>query len=122
MKILVIDVGGTHIKVSATSHKTEMKIPSGTDMTAGKMVSSVKKIITGWKYEAITIGYPGPVVHGHIISEPYNLGRGWVGYNFKKAFHCKVKIINDAAMQAVGSQQMAGPTLMDSLANVTSRA
>jgi predicted NBD/HSP70 family sugar kinase len=105
MKILVIDVGGTHIKVSATNHKTEIKIPSGTDMTARKMVSAVKKIITGWKYDAISIGYPGPVVHGHIISEPYNLGGGWVGYNFEKAFHCQVKIINDAAMQAVGSYE-----------------
>jgi predicted NBD/HSP70 family sugar kinase len=103
MKILVIDVGGTHIKVRATSQKTEMKIPSGSNMTARKMVSAVKRIIIGWKYDAVTIGYPGTVVHGHILSEPYNLGHGWVGYNFKKAFHCRIKIVNDAAMQAIGS-------------------
>lgn len=103
MKILVIDVGGTHVKVRATSHNVENKIPSGSNMSARKMVSEVKKITAGWKYDAVTIGYPGAVVHGHIVSEPYNLGRGWVGYNFKKAFHCRVKIINDAAMQAVGS-------------------
>jgi hypothetical protein len=105
MKILVIDVGGTHVKVSATSHKDEVEIPSGSAMTAGKMVAAVIKVITSWKYDVITIGYPGAVVHGHIISEPHNLGGGWVGYNFEKAFHCRVKIINDAAMQAVGSYE-----------------
>jgi len=103
MKILVIDVGGTHVKVSATSHKAEVEILSGSTMTAGKMVSAVKESIAGWKYDAITIGYPGVVVHGYIVSEPHNLGGGWVGFNFEKAFHCQVKIVNDAAMQAVGS-------------------
>jgi hypothetical protein len=105
MKILVIDVGGTHVKVSATSHKAEVKIQSGSTMTAGKMVSAVKKSIKGWKYDAMSIGYPGVVVHGHIIHEPHNLVGGWVGYDFEKAFQCKVKIINDAAMQAVGSYE-----------------
>jgi predicted NBD/HSP70 family sugar kinase len=105
MKILVIDVGGTHVKVSATSQKDEVEIASGPDMTAEKMVSAVKKSIAVWEYDAITIGYPGVVVHGRIVSEPHNLGGGWVGYNFEKAFHCKVKIINDAAMQALGSYE-----------------
>ena len=80
-----------------------MEIPSGPKMTANKMVVAVKKIIAGWKYDAITIGYPGPVLHGHIAGDPHNLGHGWVGCNFKKAFGCPVKIINDAAMQALGS-------------------
>jgi predicted NBD/HSP70 family sugar kinase len=80
-----------------------MEIPSGPKMTANKMVVAVKKIIAGWKYDAITIGYPGPVLHGHIAGDPHNLGHGWVGFNFKKAFGCPVKIINDAAMQALGS-------------------
>ncbi len=105
MKILVIDVGGTHVKVRATSHQKQMEIPSGRKMTARKMVAAVKKIIVGWRYDAITIGYPGAVLHGHIASEPHNLGHGWVGFNFAKAFGCPIKIINDAAMQALGSYQ-----------------
>ena len=103
MKILVIDVGGTHVKVRATGQKTHMEISSGSGMTAKKMVAAVRKIIAGWKYEAITIGYPGPVLHEHIVGEPHNLGKGWVTFNFQKAFSCPVKIINDAAMQALGS-------------------
>ena len=105
MKILVIDVGGTHVKVRATSHKREIKIPSGPKMTAKTMVAAVRKLIVGWQYEAITIGYPGAVLHGHIVGEPHNLGHGWVGFNFKKAFARPVKIINDAAMQALASYQ-----------------
>ena len=105
MKILVIDVGGTHIKLRATSHKSEIRIPSGPKMTARKMVAAVRKLIVGWQYEAITIGYPGAVLHGHIVGEPHNLGHGWVGFNFKKAFARPVKIINDAAMQALGSYE-----------------
>ncbi len=105
MKILVIDVGGTHVKVRDTYHKNRLEIRSGSKMTANKMVAAVRKIIAGWKYDAITIGYPGAVLHGHIVSEPHNLGDGWVKFNFKKAFGCPVKIINDAAMQALGSYQ-----------------
>jgi polyphosphate glucokinase len=105
MKILVIDVGGTHVKVRATSHKNQVEIQSGPEMTANKMVAAVRKIIAGWKYDVVTIGYPGPVLHGHIVSEPHNLGHGWVKFNFKKAFGRPVKIINDAAMQALGSYE-----------------
>jgi polyphosphate glucokinase len=105
MKILVIDVGGTHVKVRATGHKNRVEIPSGLKMTANKMVAVVRKIIASWKYDVITIGYPGPVLHGHIVSEPHNLGHGWVKFDFKKAFGRPVKIINDAAMQALGSYQ-----------------
>ena len=105
MKVLVIDVGGTHVKVHATDQKTHTEISSGLGMTAKSMVSAVRKIIAGWKYEAITIGYPGPVLHGHIVGEPHNLGKGWVKFNFQKAFGCPVKIINDAAMQALGSYE-----------------
>ena len=103
MRILVIDVGGTHVKVCATGHKKRMEIPSGPKMTATKMVAGVRKNIAGWKYDVITIGYPGTVLHGHIVCEPHNLGPGWIKFNFKKAFGCPVKIINDAAMQALGS-------------------
>ena len=105
MKILVIDVGGTHVKLRATGQKKLVKIPSGSKMSANKMVAAVREIIAGWKYDVITIGYPGPVLHGHIVGEPHNLGNGWVTFNFKKAFGCPVKIINDAAMQALGSYE-----------------
>jgi hypothetical protein len=105
MKILVIDVGGTHVKVRDTGHKNRVEILSGLKMTANKMVAAVRKITADWKYDVVTIGYPGPVLHGHIVSEPHNLGGGWVKFNFKKAFGRPVKIINDAAMQALGSYQ-----------------
>src|SRR5205814_922227 len=103
LKVLVIDVGGTHVKVLASGHKRHLEIPSGPDMTAKKMVDEVRKATAGWKYDAVSIGYPGPVLHGRPLSEPHNLGRGWVGFDFKKAFDRPVKIINDAAMQALGS-------------------
>lgn len=103
MKILVVDVGGTHIKVSSTDHPDPVKIRSGHSMTPEKIVLDVKEETSGWQYEALTIGYPGAVLHGRIASEPFNLGHGWVGYDFKKSFNCPVKIINDAAMQALGS-------------------
>jgi polyphosphate glucokinase len=103
MKILVIDVGGSQIKVLATGRKTPVKIPSGPDMTARTMVRRVRKAVAGWRYDAISIGYPGAVVHGRPVSEPHNLGGGWVGFNFRKAFGRPVRVINDAAMQALGS-------------------
>jgi predicted NBD/HSP70 family sugar kinase len=103
MKIIVIDVGGTHIKILATGHKKPVKIPSGRKMTAKEMVRDVRKAAAGWKYDAVSIGYPGAVLHGKPVSEPRNLGSGWVGFNFKKAFGRPVKVINDAAMQALGS-------------------
>ena len=105
MKILVIDVGGTNVKVRVTGNEETVKIPSGPEMTAAKMVEEVIKTVAGWEYEAVTIGYPGLVVHGKIASDPHNLGSGWVGFDFKKAFGCPVKIINDAAMQALGSYE-----------------
>jgi polyphosphate glucokinase len=103
MKILVIDVGGSQIKVLATGRKTPVKIPSGPDMTARTMVRRVRKAVAGWRYDAISIGYPGAVVHGKPVSEPRNLGGGWVGFNFRKAFGRPARVINDAAMQALGS-------------------
>lgn len=105
MQILVIDVGGTHIKVSMTGYEGRLEISSGPKMTALKMVEAVRKETDGWLYDVITIGYPGAVIHGHIVGEPHNLGHGWVGFKFKKAFGRPVKIINDAAMQALGSYE-----------------
>jgi polyphosphate glucokinase len=101
-KILVIDVGGTHVKMLATGQKQPVNIVSGPEMTARKMVKQVRKVTAGWDYSAVSIGYPGPVIHGHPLCEPHNLGRGWVGFDFKRAFGRPVKILNDAAMQALG--------------------
>lgn len=100
--ILVIDVGGTHIKLFATGQKEAVKIDSSPNMTAKKMVKSVREATKDWNYAAVSIGYPAPVVHGHPLSEPHNLGGGWVGFDFRKAFGVPVKIVNDAAMQALG--------------------
>jgi polyphosphate glucokinase len=105
MKILVIDVGGTHVKVRATGGKKRLEIPSGPKMTARKMVAAVRKGIGSGRADAITIGYPGAVLHGHIVGEPRHLGHGWVGFDFQKAFGRPVKIVNDAAMQALGSYE-----------------
>jgi predicted NBD/HSP70 family sugar kinase len=103
MKILVIDVGGTHVKVLATGRKTPIKIQSGLTLTPRRMVAAVKRVTDGWQYDAISIGYPGAVMHGRPVHEPYNLGPGWVGFDFEHAFGKPVKVVNDAAMQALGS-------------------
>ena len=105
MKILVIDIGGTHVKALATGHRKFVEIPSGSKMTPAKMVAAVRAATAGWKYDSVSIGYPGAVVHGRPFTEPHHLGSGWVGFNFRKAFDRPVKIINDAAMQALGSYQ-----------------
>ena len=103
MRVLAVDVGGTHVKVLATGQTEPRRFPSGPKMTAKQMVSGVKELTRDWKYDAVAIGYPGPVLEGRPAVEPHNLGRGWVGFNFKGAFGRPVKIINDAAMQALGS-------------------
>jgi polyphosphate glucokinase len=104
MRILVIDIGGTHVKVLATGHRQRVEFPSGPKMTPAKMVAAVRAATAGWKYDAVSIGYPGSVAHGRPLCEPHNLGRGWVGFDFKKALGGRpVKIINDAAMQALAS-------------------
>ena len=105
MKILVVDVGGTHVKVLATGRKNPIKIPSGPTMTARQMVRLVRKAVAGWEYSVVSVGYPGAVLRGKPVSEPRNLGSGWLGFNFAKAFGCPVKLMNDAAMQALGSYQ-----------------
>src|SRR5271168_2404187 len=101
-KVLVIDVGGTNVKLLATGQKEPRKYPSGPTMTPGKMVRLVKKAVADWKFDCVSLGYPGPIINVHPLREPHNLGGGWVGFNFQKAFGCPVKILNDAAMQALG--------------------
>ena len=103
MKVLAIDVGGTHVKILASGRKAPQMFVSGPRMTAKRMVSQVKKLTAQWEYDAVSIGYPGPVLQGRILHDPRNLAPGWVRFDFKKAFGRPVKVINDAAMQALGS-------------------
>jgi polyphosphate glucokinase len=103
MNVLVIDIGGTGVKLLATGQDTQRKIPSGPDLTPKQMVGAVVQAVAGWDYEAVSVGYPGPVLNGRPLSDPVNLGSGWVGFDFAAAFGRPVKLVNDAAMQALGS-------------------
>jgi polyphosphate glucokinase len=102
MIVLVVDVGGTSVKILATAQTERRKFPSGPTLTAAHMVSGVKELAGDLKYDVVSIGYPGPVLHGRPVAEPHNLGPGWVGFDYQAALECPVKIINDAAMQALG--------------------
>ncbi|HJV57856.1 MAG TPA: ROK family protein [Methylomirabilota bacterium] len=101
-RILVVDVGGSHVKILATGRREPRKFVSGPTMTPRQMVAGVEKLARGWKYDVVSIGYPGPVLHGRPVAEPHNLGRGWVRFDYRAAFGRPVRIINDAAMQALG--------------------
>ena len=103
MNVLVIDVGGTNVKILTTGQTEPRKFPSGPTLTPKGMVAGVKKVARDWKYDAVSIGYPGLVVRNRPLAEPYNLGRGWAGFDFGAAFKHPVKVVNDAAMQALGS-------------------
>jgi len=102
-RVLVVDVGGTSVKILATGQTEARSFRSGRTLTPARMVSGVKKLAADWTYDVVSIGYPGAVLGGRPIAEPHNLGRGWVGFNFAHAFGCPVKVVNDAAMQALGS-------------------
>src|SRR5215468_4634105 len=103
VNVLVIDIGGTHVKVLLTGETEPRKFDSGPKLTPNEMVRGVKKLTAGWSYDAVSIGFPGPVLHNRPIAEPRNLGKGWLGFNFRSAFGRPVKLVNDAAMQALGS-------------------
>ncbi|HIK46753.1 MAG TPA: ROK family protein [Leptolyngbyaceae cyanobacterium M65_K2018_010] len=105
MNILVVDVGGSNVKILATGQTEARKFPSGPTLTPEAMVSGVKELATDWTYEVVAIGYPGLVHQGQIAKEPKNLAPGWVGFDFETAFGCPVRVINDAAMQALGSYE-----------------
>src|SRR5262245_11382303 len=105
MNVLVIDVGGTHVKLLATGQQEPRKFDSGPTLNAARMVDGVNKLARDWTYEAVTIGYPGPVLRGRPAAEPHNLGRGWVGFDYEAALARPVQIINDAALQALGGYQ-----------------
>ena len=102
-RVLVADIGGNSVKVLASGHQVHRSFPSGPKMTPKDMVSGVKKLTADWAYDVVSIGYPGPVLNDRPVAEPHNLGRGWVGFDFASAFGCPVKVVNDAAMQALGS-------------------
>jgi polyphosphate glucokinase len=102
MKILVIDIGGTNIKVASSDKRVPIKIPSGPTMTAEQMTKDVLAATQGWAYDCISIGYPGPVVHDRPLAEPHNLAPGWIGFPYQKTFGKPLRFINDAAMQALG--------------------
>lgn len=103
MRILVIDIGGSHVKLARSWRRTPVKFDSGPTLTPAAMMRGVRALTQTWRYEAVSIGFPGPVRGGRPFAEPHNLGRGWVRFNFARAFDVPVRLINDAAMQALGS-------------------
>ena len=103
MKVLVIDVGGTNVKILLSGETEPRRVASGPTMDAAQMAAAVRTLAAGWDYDAVSIGYPGPARHGAPSGEPPNLAKGWVGFDFAQAFGKPVKLINDAAMQALGS-------------------
>lgn len=105
MNTLVIDVGGTQVKVLATGQTEPVKIVSGPQMSAATMVRDVLAAVKDVKYDHVTIGYPGVVVHDKPVHEPHNLAAGWVGFDYREAFGKPVRILNDAAMQALGAYE-----------------
>lgn len=102
MKVLVIDVGGTNVKVASSDIRVPIKIPSGPTMTAEQMAKDVLAATEGWVYDCVSIGFPGPVVHDHPLAEPHNLAAGWIDFPYQKVFGKPIRFINDAAMQALG--------------------
>jgi polyphosphate glucokinase len=104
-RVLAIDVGGSHVKTRVSGQSETREFESGPTLTAARMVARVRRLTRDLKYDVVSIGYPGVVVHGKIVTEPYNLGRGWMGFDFRKAFGRPTLVMNDAAMQAVGSYE-----------------
>jgi polyphosphate glucokinase len=103
VNVLVIDVGGTHVKILMTGKRAHREFASGPALTAAQMTAGVKELAEDWKYDVVVMGYPGPVSHGRPVAEPHNLGPGWVSFDYVRAFARPVKISNDAAMQALGA-------------------
>ena len=104
--ILAVDVGGTHVKVMDSKDLTKREFVSGPHLSAKEMVKQAKALTADWSYDVVSIGYPGPVAHNRPLAEPHNLGRGWVGFNFAKAFGRPTQVVNDALMQALGSYEV----------------
>lgn len=105
MQILVVDVGGNNVKLLATGQTVKRKFPSGPQLTPEQMLAGIKKLTSDWNFDHVSIGFPGPVKRNRPAREPVNLGSGWVAFDYDDAFGCPVRMINDAAMQALGSYQ-----------------
>jgi polyphosphate glucokinase len=103
--VLAVDVGGSHVKVETNGSGMRRRFRSGPDLTAGEMVERILALTADWRFDVVSLGYPGPVVHGRPIAEPHNLAPGWVGFDFNAAFGKPVKVVNDALMQAIGSYE-----------------
>jgi polyphosphate glucokinase len=105
LKVLAIDIGGSHVKFRLSGNPEVREFESGPQLSARQMVAGVHKLTGDWTFNRVSIGYPGPVIHGKIVTEPHNLGKGWVGFDFRKAFARPTRVVNDASMQAIGSYQ-----------------
>lgn len=105
MNVLVVDIGGTNVKFLASGHDAPRRFPSGRELTPERMVAELKAAAADWEYDAVSVGFPGPVLCGRPMTEPVNLGPGWMGFDFEAAFGKPVRVVNDAAMQALGSYQ-----------------
>jgi polyphosphate glucokinase len=103
MRILVVDIGGSHVKLRMTGQRAVTRFDSGPTMTPLRMMRGIAAATAGWRYDRVTVGYPGPVQDDRPAEEPWNLGRGWTRFDFRAAFRCPIRMINDAAMQAIGS-------------------
>jgi polyphosphate glucokinase len=103
--VLVVDVGGSHVKVLASDEPEARRADSGPDLTAAQMVDSAKKLAADWTWDCVSVGVPSPVHGGRVAAEPVNLGAGWVGFDYAAAFGKPTKVVNDAAMQALGSYE-----------------
>jgi polyphosphate glucokinase len=109
--VLAVDVGGSHVKVLVSGETERRRVPSGPTMTPGQMVAAAGSAAEGWSWDVVAVGVPCPVHDGRVVSEPFNLGPGWVGFDFEAAFGVPTKVINDAAMQALGSYGGEGSML-----------
>jgi hypothetical protein len=105
MNVLVIDIGGTNVKVWKTGEREKVKIPSGKELTPQVLFDEVRKCVEGWQVDRVSLGFPGELVHGRPAAEPYNLGNGWVDFDYQSAFNCPLRMMNDASMQALGSHE-----------------
>lgn len=105
MNILVIDIGGTNVKIWTTGENEKLKFPSGRSLTPEGLIEKVKEVTADWQVDRVSLGYPGEVRNGRPVADPYNLGPGWVGFDLASAFNCPVRIMNDACMQALGSYE-----------------
>ena len=105
VNVLAVDIGGTNVKILATGATAPRRFPSGPTLTPAEMVRRVKELAADWQYEAVSLGYPGPIANGRIVGEPKNLALGWVGFDFEREFRLPVRLLNDAAMQALGSYE-----------------